>query len=161
MIALGTLAFTFLVFGTVGILVPVILVNSGLPQLSLSLGSLRILGIPTFAFGIALYIWCAWGFTFNGKGTPAPVAPPQRLVVRGPYRYVRNPMYIAVMLLLIGEVVLLESGLIALFAVALFLAFNAFVLGYEEPTLRKKFGSEYDEYRRDVPQWIPRNRQAT
>jgi protein-S-isoprenylcysteine O-methyltransferase Ste14 len=109
------------------------------------------------ACGVALYVVCAfWGFALRGLGTPAPFDPPKKLVTEGPYRVVRNPMYWSVALVLGGEALVFRSAtlieILALFGVGVV----AFVLLYEEPTLRRKFGSEYDDYCRRVPRWLPR-----
>ena len=110
------------------------------------------------ALGFAVAIKCIWDFGWTGHGTPAPVAPPQRLVVVGFYRYVRNPMYVGFFLgwfslwILYGQANLgpLIVALVAVVGIALFVRL------YEEPTLRDKFGAAYDEYCRNVPPWIPR-----
>ncbi len=107
--------------------------------------------------GIALYLACAfWGFALRGKGTPAPIDPPKKLVVGGPYHIVRNPMYWSVAFVLLGEALVFHSLALAELAVAFFAATNLFVLFYEEPALRRKFGAEYEEYCRRVPRWLPR-----
>ncbi len=107
--------------------------------------------------GITLYLACAfWGFAVRGKGTPLPLDPPKKLVVEGPYRIVRNPMYWSVGSIVLGEAAIFHSlalvELAAVFAVGVIL----FVLLIEEPTLRQKFGAEYEEYCRCVPRWLPR-----
>ena len=89
-----------------------------------------------------------------GLGTPAPIDPPKTLVVRGPYRWTRNPMYVAVLAVLIGECVVTQSAALAEYSVAVFFGFYAFVLFYEEPTLGHKFGDEYRQYCARVPRWI-------
>jgi protein-S-isoprenylcysteine O-methyltransferase Ste14 len=109
--------------------------------------------------GIALYLACAfWGFALHGKGTPLPMDPPKRLVVNGPYRIVRNPMYWSVALVMLGEAAVFHSfalvELVAVFALGVIL----FVLLYEEPMLRRKFGEEYEAYCNRVPRWLPRFR---
>ena len=109
--------------------------------------------------GVALYAACAvWGFALRGKGTPAPIDPPKRLVVEGPYRFVRNPMYWSVACVMMGEALAFRSLWLAEVA-CVFLAFAAlFVMIFEEPVLRHKFGPEYEEYCRRVPRWLPRLR---
>jgi len=108
------------------------------------------------AAGAALLIACIWEFAHAGRGTLAPVDPPRRLVVRGPYRYVRNPMYVSVTVIIIGEVLLTRSGALAVYGAVWFAMVNLFVLGYEEPTLRRRFGESYERYTREVGRWIPR-----
>ena len=109
------------------------------------------------AIGAAGLLWCIWNFFAAGRGTISPVDPPKHLVVRGLYRYVRNPMYVAVVTILIGEgiffisiPVLIEAGIFIILA-------NLFVRFYEEPALRRKFGASYEEYLRTVGRWIPRS----
>src|ERR1700722_8498028 len=110
------------------------------------------------AFAVALR--CVWDFGWTGRGTPAPVAPPQRLVVVGFYRYVRNPMYLGFAAGWIGLWVIFGHPHLRLIAAvaAVALAVHLFVLFYEEPTLREKFGAPYEEYRRNVRRWWPRLR---
>ena len=109
--------------------------------------------------GGALYLVCAfWGFAIHGKGTPLPLDPPKRLVADGPYGVVRNPMYWGVAGAMLGEATVFHSVAFAEWAAGLFVCANVFVLLVEEPTLAKKFGTEYEEYCRRVPGWIPRLR---
>jgi protein-S-isoprenylcysteine O-methyltransferase Ste14 len=97
-------------------------------------------------------------FVVEGLGTPAPVAPTEHLVVGGLYRYVRNPMYLAVAATIVGQALLLGQLVLLLYAAVFLAVVAAFVRWYEEPTLSRQFGSEYDEYRRRVPGWLPRRR---
>ena len=97
-------------------------------------------------------------FALHGEGTPAPVAPTRRLVVTGLYRFVRNPMYLAVLALILGQALLLGSWELATYGAVVALGFQLFVLGYEEPTLRRTYGAEYEAFTRAVPRWIPRFR---
>jgi protein-S-isoprenylcysteine O-methyltransferase Ste14 len=92
----------------------------------------------------------------EGRGTPAPVAPTERLVVGGLYRYVRNPTYVAVAALIVGQALLLGRPGLLLYAFAFWLVTAAFARFYEEPALRRRYGAEFDEYRRAVPAWLPR-----
>jgi protein-S-isoprenylcysteine O-methyltransferase Ste14 len=111
------------------------------------------------AAGIALYFACAfWGFALRGKGTPLPMDPPKKLVVEGPYRVVRNPMYWSVAFVVLGEAAVFHSLALAELAVVFFVGTSLFALLYEEPALRGKFGAEYEEYCRLVPRWLPRVR---
>jgi len=95
-------------------------------------------------------------FARVGLGTPAPIAPTEHLVVTGYYRYVRNPMYLGVLAIIVGNGLILGSLAVFGYAALVALGFALFVLGYEEPTLRRQFGAEYEEFRRNVPRWIPR-----
>ena len=108
---------------------------------------------------IAIYLHTAfWGFALVGGGTPAPIAPTTILVVKGLYRFIRNPMYIGVALVIGGQAWLFHSLHIAIYMICMLLAAHLFILLYEEPTLRKKFGEEYDRYCASVPRWIPKFR---
>jgi protein-S-isoprenylcysteine O-methyltransferase Ste14 len=114
-------------------------------------------GILLVATGLVIYLHTAfWGFALRGRGTPAPIAPTRNLVVSGLHRYVRNPMYIGVLLIVVGQASLFRSIPLFLYAAFLWLAFHAFVLLYEEPTLHQQFGSEYDAYKQRVPRWLPK-----
>lgn len=155
MTALKTLLWSVFVPGTVTTLVPYLLLSSKLELFPVELSSFRFLGLIPIALGALLYLWCAWDFTFTGKGTPAPFDPPKEVVVRGLYRYVRNPMYVAVLLMLIGEAILFESALILIYAAIVFSVFHLWVIFYEEPTLRRKFGESYEKYCSKVSRWIP------
>jgi protein-S-isoprenylcysteine O-methyltransferase Ste14 len=116
----------------------------------------HVLGILCMAVGAALLITCIWEFAHSGRGTLAPVDPPRELVVRGLYRYVRNPMYLSVTVILLGEFLLTWSRPLLVYWVIWFIAVNLFVIGYEEPTLRERFGVTYDRYREQVGRWLPR-----
>jgi len=115
--------------------------------------------IPS-VLGFAAALRCVWDFGWTGRGTPAPIAPPQRLVVVGFYRYVRNPMYVGFAAGWIGLwVVFGRANWVAIAAVAaVAIGVHLFVVFYEEPTLRKKFGADYEEYCQNVRRWWPRVR---
>lgn len=119
---------------------------------------LRIFGAALIAGGLLTLVQAFARFVNEGIGTPAPVAPPQRLVIGGLYRYVRNPMYLAVLAVIVGQALALGRLELLLYARAVALAFITFVRVYEEPALRAKFGSAYEDYRRAVPGWWPRRR---
>lgn len=121
-------------------------------------GGWRWLGYLLIALGAGIYGSTVWHFAKTGHGTPAPIDPPHKLIVRGLHRYVRNPMYVGVLLVLLGELTLFPSQTFAMYILICFAFVNAFILLYEEPTLTDKFGDEYREYRRRVPMWIPRIR---
>ena len=120
----------------------------------------RWLGAPPSVLGFAVALRCVWDFGWTGRGTPAPVAPPQRLVVVGFYRYVRNPMYLGFAAGWIGLWVVFGHADPAAIAVvvAVALGVHLFAVSYEEPTLRGKFGADYEEYCRNVRRWWPRLR---
>ena len=120
-----------------------------------ALGLWQIIGCVAGAAGGMMALWCVATFAIAGKGTPAPFDPPRRLVVRGPYGAVRNPMYIGAGLALAGAALYYQSGALAGYAALFLLAAHLFVVWYEEPTLRRTFGPEYDAYCRRVRRWWP------
>lgn len=116
---------------------------------------LDLLGLVCVGLGVGLLVTCVWQFARSGRGTLAPVDPPRRLVVRGLYRYVRNPMYLSVTTIVLGELLLTQSlGLLTCWVIW-FAGVNLFVIGYEEPTLRRQFGASYDQYTQSVRRWTP------
>ena len=118
-----------------------------------------IVAVIAWAFileGAAVLLYGVWHFAAQGRGTPAPVAPTQRLVVTGPYLYVRNPMYLGVGAVILGQALLFPSAAIFIYLAAFAVAVFLFVKAYEEPTLQRTFGDEYTEYRAIVPPWFPR-----
>ncbi|MEN3371230.1 MAG: hypothetical protein V7609_3373 [Verrucomicrobiota bacterium] len=120
--------------------------------------SLHWIGLLLIFLGTALLAACIFEFARSGRGTLAPVDPPRVLVVRGLYRYVRNPMYLSVTLIVWGEILLTHSAALFVYWMAWFGAANLFVWGYEEPALRRQFGSDYDRYVATVGRWFPRFR---
>ena len=121
---------------------------------------LRWLGVVLLVAGVGVLISAFLQFAAEGIGTPAPIAPTEHLVVRGLYRYVRNPMYLAVLAAIAGQALILGQVVLAIYGFVVGLAFVAFVRGYEEPTLRRRYGAEYESYQRAVPGWWPRLRRG-
>ncbi len=121
-----------------------------------SVGIAQLLGIVTATAGAALAVWCILAFALIGRGTPAPFDPPRRLVVRGPYRHVRNPMYLGAAAALAGAALYYGSMVLALYAAGFLLVTHSFVVWYEEPTLRAMFGADYERYCSGVRRWRPR-----
>lgn len=119
-------------------------------------GPRQLLGISAIAIGVVLLAACIWEFARRGRGTLSPVDPPTELVVKGLYRYVRNPMYLSVTVIVLGEALLLESRPLLVYWALWFVAVNLFVIGYEEPTLTRTFGPSYERYRATVGRWLPR-----
>jgi len=119
-------------------------------------GAPQIAGMIIVAIGTAIALWCVFTFVFIGKGTPAPFDPPRKLVIRGPYRFVRNPMYIGAGMTLVGAALYYESVSILIYTGLFFLITHLFVVLYEEPTLRRTFGEEYETYFRGVRRWLPK-----
>jgi protein-S-isoprenylcysteine O-methyltransferase Ste14 len=120
-------------------------------------GPLPLAGLALIAAGAAVLVHAFARFVLDGLGTPAPAAPPEHLVVRGLYRHVRNPMYVAVVTVIVGQALVLDLALL-LYAAAAAAVMATFVRVWEEPDLRRRFGASYDEYRRAVPGWWPRLR---
>ena len=112
--------------------------------------------VAVILVGAAGYLWCLWVFATVGRGTPGPWDAPRRVVAVGPYRWVRNPMYLAALLVLLGETWLFLSLPLLLYTGALAVLVALFVIGYEEPTLRRRFGESYLQYQRTIARWIPR-----
>lgn len=153
---MGSLVFLVLVPGVVAGLIPWWLTDWSVREpLRYSL-PLRVAGAILLAAGLAVLVEAFARFVVEGVGTPAPIAPTERLVVGGLYRYVRNPMYLAVAATIVGQALLLGRPILLLYAAVFAVAVAAFVHWYEEPTLRRRFGAQYDAYRRAVPAWWPR-----
>lgn len=150
-LGLRNLVFTIIVPATGAVYAPWwILTRSG--------GSLRPVVWPALLIilvGVAAYVWCVWAFAAVGRGTPAPWDAPRRLVAVGPYRWVRNPIYVGAFLVIGGEALLFLSFQLLVYLLVAALAVHLFVVFYEEPTLRRRFGEDYDAYTRAVPRWIP------
>jgi protein-S-isoprenylcysteine O-methyltransferase Ste14 len=115
----------------------------------------QIAGIAVATAGALIALSCLWAFAWIGKGTPAPFDPPRRLVVRGPYRYLRNPMYVGAGLAVGGAALFFESIQLLAFIALFLLATHLFVVFYEEPTLKRTFGTEYESYCQRVHRWWP------
>ncbi|MDP1736372.1 MAG: isoprenylcysteine carboxylmethyltransferase family protein [Caulobacter sp.] len=150
---LGSILFFVLVPGTFAGVIPWWITRWDLSYSStvlMTVGGLLILA------GLAALIASFARFALDGLGTPAPIAPPGTLVVTGLYRFVRNPMYAAVMAIVLGQALMFYSPGLVAYAVAVWLAFQGFILMYEEPTLRVTFGDPYAAYFAAVPRWIPK-----
>lgn len=151
---LKNLLFTFLVPGTVAGLLPWWIARGNAPATGWTLPIAALL----FAAGASIYAWCVFDFATFGRGTPAPIDAPKRLVVRGLYRYTRNPMYLGVLTFLLAWAVLFQTPRLLLYAAAVGTIFHSFVLIYEEPHLEREFGDEYRAYKVQVERWLPRRR---
>ena len=117
---------------------------------------IRVLGILLIGLGVPVLLDSFARFAVQGVGTPAPVFPTLHLVVKGLYRHVRNPMYLAVVSVILGQGLILGNVRVLEYAALVWLGFHLFVLVYEEPTLRKSFGVEYEAFCANVPRWLPR-----
>ena len=153
MTALRSLLFLVIAPGMVAGYIPLAFFRRG-PQIET--GLLAWLAFPLWFIGVVVLLWSFWNFLKEGRGTPAPIDPPKELVAVGFYRYVRNPMYIGVLAVILGHFLWFGYWYLLIYAVVVFLAFNAFVMFYEEPTLKRTFGASYEEYLKRVPRWIPR-----
>jgi len=120
----------------------------------------QIVGMIVGCAGAALALWCVVAFVWIGKGTPAPFDPPRRLVIRGPYQFVRNPMYIGAALAVLGAAIFYQSMPLLAYICIFILIAHLFVVFYEEPTLRRTFGTDYEAYCHHVRRWLPRVRSA-
>ncbi|MGH7604688.1 MAG: methyltransferase family protein [Gemmatimonadaceae bacterium] len=152
-LALRALFFVFLLPGTVAGYVPYSILHASnhdhLPRLSSSSVCASLLAVQ----GALILLRCVWDFFAAGKGTLAPIDPPRFLVVRGFYRYTRNPMYNGVLATLLGEAWLFSSASLLEYTLFVFVAFHLFVVLYEEPVLEAMFTASYQAYRRAVPRW--------
>ena len=118
-------------------------------------GAPQVAGVIMVTIGTAIALWCVFTFVFIGKGTPAPFDPPRKLVVRGPYRFVRNPMYIGAGMTLAGAALYYQSLSILIYTALFLVITHLFVVLYEEPTLRGTFGDDYETYFQRVKRWLP------
>lgn len=153
---LGSAVFLILAPGTVAGLLPW-LIRRWSPPSPLLEGPLPMLaGALISLAGLAGLLACFLRFAWQGRGTPAPIAPTQTLVVTGLYRHVRNPMYLAVTALILGQALVFASPWTLAYGAVIWALFHAFILTYEEPTLRRSFPHQYGPYVRNVPRWLPR-----
>ncbi len=156
--AIGSLVFLVIAPGTVAVVGPRWLTGwqagDSLPRWL----PLRAVGVALVLAGAIVLLHAFGRFVNEGLGTPAPVAPPERLVVGGAYRYVRNPMYVALTAVIVGEALVLGRAVLLVYAAAFCAVAAVFVHWYEEPTLSRSFGADYDAYRRAVPAWLPRRK---
>ena len=144
------LLFTLVVPGTVAGYAPWLLIRGHPVDSRVNL----LIAIVLFVVGSAVYLWCVWDFAIFGRGTPAPLDAPKKLVVQGLYHYTRNPMYVGVLTVIMGWVVLYQSLRLFLYAICVGTAFHLFTVFYEEPKLHELFGVEYERYCEGVPRWI-------
>jgi protein-S-isoprenylcysteine O-methyltransferase Ste14 len=152
MTALRSLLFLIVAPGMVAGYIPLELLRRG-PKVET--GIFAYLAFPLWFLGGMILLWSFWNFLAQGRGTPAPIDPPKELVAVGFYRYVRNPMYVGIFAMNIGHFLWFGYRNLLIYAIVVFIAFHIFVIYYEEPTLKRKFGVAYEEYRKRVPRWIP------
>jgi protein-S-isoprenylcysteine O-methyltransferase Ste14 len=155
LLLLKNILFTVLVPGTVAVYIPLRIAARPAAAPLDDWRAWQITAILPLLLGAAIYFWCLWDFATSGGGTPAPIDAPKRLVVRGLYRYVRNPMYLGVLLVIAGWAVFFRSWQILLYGAVVWMFFHLFVLSVEEPMLGRKFGETYLGYSKDVRRWLP------
>ena len=148
---LKNLCFTVIVPGTVAVSVPLY----AFPRSGVVFPALALAGTLLLAVGSLIYLWCVWDFGTTGRGTPAPIDPAKRLVVRGLYAYSRNPMYVGVLSVIFGWALFFGSSSIAIYGACVAGGFHLFVLLYEEPYLKRVFGASYVHYCSKVNRWLP------
>lgn len=148
---LKNLVFTLVVPGTAGVYAPLLLSRGRTP----ASGLMFLVALALLVTGSAVYAWCVWEFAAFGRGTPAPIDAPKRLVVRGLYRYTRNPIYVGVLTVILGWSVMFGETTLLIYAFCVGICFHLFVILYEEPHLRLQFGAEYGDYCAKVSRWLP------
>lgn len=154
-LVLKNLTYTLGIAGTVMVFIPCELLSRNSTVMPSSWGMPQILSLALISLGIGVYMRCLWDFAHSGRGTPSPFEPPQILVVRGLYRNVRNPLYLGMLAVLLGESAFFESWSLIRYTAGYFLTVHLFVVFYEEPQLGHRFGKAYDDYRECVRRWIP------
>lgn len=149
---LKNLVFTLVIPGTVAVYLPWLIAGDK------ATGSVAAaaMALPLLLAGGAIYLWCLWDFAVFGRGTPAPIDAPKRLVVRGLYRHTRNPMYVGVLTMILGWAVFFQALDLVLYALVVGAVFHLFVVLYEEPHLRRLFGADYEDYCSRVGRWLPK-----
>ena len=153
---LGSIIFFVIAPGSIAGLVPWWITGWQMSPAFFGQEGLRLGGVVLTGLGLLSLMNSFARFAWEGLGTPAPIAPPQHLVVTGFYRRVRNPMYVGVVATIFGQALVFASIPVLLYALVVWLMFHLFVLAYEEPTLQGSFGDEYEIYRAHVPRWLPR-----
>jgi protein-S-isoprenylcysteine O-methyltransferase Ste14 len=150
---LKNLLFTILIPGTVGVYVPLTIAHgSG----STTSQPLMVIGILLLVTGAVVYTWTVWDFASFGRGTPLPIDAPRKLVVRGLYHFVRNPMYLGVILVILGWAGVFSEGWLLIYALGVGIIMHLFVVWYEEPRLQELFGKDFETYRDTAGRWVPR-----
>lgn len=155
LLLLKVIVFTIIAPGTVTVLLPALLFRGELDPAAVR-GFRGAAGAMLIVVGALLYARCAWAFARYGRGTPAPIDPPRVLVTGGLYARTRNPMYLGVLTVLLGEATAFGSVPVLAYAAAVFLGFHLFTVLYEEPAHERRFGAAFEEYCRRVPRWLPR-----
>ena len=142
--------------GLFGYFIPRGIIDWDFHLFPLEIGVFRFIGLPPIILGIVTMMGFIWGWILSGTGSPLPLDLPKELIVRGSYRFVRNPMYVGTFLILFGEILFFKSSALLLYLLTLFLFAHTVVVLVEEPMLKHKFVESYDQYCKSVPRWIPR-----
>jgi len=154
--AAETIVATILVPGAADVLIPYLILSRTRASLPAGVGPVEVLALAVGIVGASLVVWVSYVFVTKGGGTPIPLDPPRHFVAEGPFRYVRNPMYVGALLILAAEGLLFRSGWVLLYAIGLWGILHTFVLVAEEPQLERRFGDTYRAYMRSTSRWIPR-----
>lgn len=154
-LVLRSIAWTAVVPGTVTLLIPYLIVTRWSPARIGTWTIVQVVSLFPMLIGAVILLYCIVNFAVVGRGSLAPLDAPRRLVVTGPYRYVKNPMYVGVLAILLGEALYFESLALAGYAAGWFAVINLVVIVYEEPGLRARFGEPYERYARAVRRWLP------
>ena len=152
LLLLKNLLFTLIVPGTVGVYVPLLLARGRPP----AQGLMFLSALALLVLGGVIYAWCVWDFAVFGRATPAPIDAPKKLVVRWLYRHTRNPIYVGVLMVLLGWALMFRGRALPIYAFSVGMCFHIFVVFYEERRLGQQFGAEYHEYCEKVGRWLPR-----
>ena len=156
----GNIIWTLMVlpigYGFIAVFIPRVLLSLNLLLLAVDIGSIRYSGLIFIIIGAVINLKCYWDLIFSGKGTPDHLKPTEKLGSRGLYQLMRNPVYVGLFLILLGEAILFMSVVLLLYSLLWLLVLNLIVVFIEEPSLRERFGDSYDEYIESVPRWIPR-----
>lgn len=151
-----TATVTILVPGLAVLVIPYLILQATWPDPAPQEGLLGGILIALALLGASMVIWVSVTFVTKGKGTPIPIQPPQTFIAEGLYRFVRNPLYIGVLLILFAEAILFRSAWILLYTAVIWLALHTFAVLFEEPQLERRFGDAYRDYRAQTPRWLPR-----
>lgn len=156
MLTLKTILATIFVPGTACILVPYLILRATNATIKRPTSPAQVIAILVILSGIYMIVWVSTTFVRQGRGTPVPVEPPTRLIIKGLYRYVRNPMYVGAVLVVLGEALYFRSIWLLVYAIAIWAMLHAALLVFEERQLKERFGPDYEQYLRAVPRWIPK-----
>ncbi len=154
MVYVKSLVFLLLAPGVVAVVIPYFIINSDVKIYQLNLPTLKLLSIPLTVYGAFLLLLSFWYFSYHGKGTPAPIDPPKALVIKGPYKYTRNPMYVGVVSILLGIFFYYQTMSLLIYAFFCAVAFHLRIILNEEIVMEKKFGPTYLEYKQNVRRWF-------